>query len=1269
MKKTIILTLITLFTVIQIKAQNIVNEFWETDGQVNASVKINNKLYIGGDFSYVGPTTGSLVAYRNSTGAGISLPFNLSGKVNDIVKDNSGNIYIAGLFSINGNPAQSIVKITPNFLLDASFQFNFNNEISDLAINGTNLYVLGLFSTVNSQLRLSFASINLTTNQLSSFAPNPDGQALSLAVANGNLYVGGLFSIISGAGRNSFAVYNASNVLQSLNIPIRGSVKTIIVKDSLLFLGGTFDSIGGIYRKNVGSLNVNTSQVRNWKAHTLGTVNDMDINNNSLYLGGNFSQVGTSIRNNMASVHILTGIVETFDPGLDAAISNVKVNNGTIYVGGDFNFVGSDNRKYYAAISTSGISNLGTPLVNAKVEATYFVGDTVIVGGTFSSFGGRSVYNLAAFDYNTGSAVAWPISIDGTVTVLKQIGSKLLVGGDFYSVNQLFRRSLAIVDTVNGTPTSFDVECDGSINDVILAGTNLIIGGNFSNFGTSARNNLAMVNLGGTGVLQSWNPNLNGQVRRLLLNQTQLYAIGDFTQVGSTVKKRMASFELSNNFNLRNWSVVADSTIHVAIAVGSKIIVGGNFLNINGVSRSSIASLDTATAATGTLQIPLVGNVLALKEDNGLLYVGGDITTNTNKGFTCFTIFNAQEINFPVKVKIGSVNKIWPVDNRLVLSGSFTLSNSSGKSNFALVNLSVSSPTVQASAVSFSQVGAVSFRIHFNKGNGDKQLVLIKQGNAVDTIPVNGLSYIANSLFGSGDNIGGKYVVYNGVDTTVLITGLNTGSNYHVAVFTYNGFSSNTNYLNTNPARGNITTVVGYNPPTAAASNIIFSDVRVSQMVVKWTKGNGTKRYLVGHEAVAVSRIPSDSTQYLGRSDFGSGTDLGTSNFIVYDGVGDSVLVTNLKGGTTYYFSVFEYNGNGQFSRVLKTGSPVGNQQMLTVASEPTGGSSAVTFANTTVNSTQVNWLSGNGTSRVVVVREGSAVVSLPVDGDTYFTDNNFNGNSSYLSPNERIVYVGAGNQFTVSGLKASTTYHFALIEFNGSGYTSNYQSANFVRGNVTTKSTTILPLVATKNILFTKVSRDSIQCKWTKGDGQKRLVVIRKFQPVTSYPIQRAIYTGSSVYGMGDSLSDGSFILSYQNNDSITISNLQPNTKYYIAVFESNSSVPGPVYLSDSFAMAFITTQISVGFTKIMGENNLKIYPNPLSGEKLYIELKKPLTGNEIITITDIAGKIVYRNETGKNLIGEQHFQLDLGQFQKGQYLIQLMESDFIYSTTLLIN
>jgi hypothetical protein len=97
-----------------------------------------------------------------------------------------------------------------------------------------------------------------------------------------------------------------------------------------------------------------------------------------------------------------------------------------------------------------------------------------------------------------------------------------------------------------------------------------------------------------------------------------------------------------------------------------------------------------------------------------------------------------------------------------------------------------------------------------------------------------------------------------------------------------------------------------------------------------------------------------------------------------------------------------------------------------------------------------ISWGPGSGDGAIVVVREGTAVESDPVDGSEYVPDSVF-GNGPQIGTGNYVVYVGSASQVTVTGLFPDITYHVAVYEFAGSGTGSsgiNYLQASPARGN-----------------------------------------------------------------------------------------------------------------------------------------------------------------------------------------------------------------------------
>ncbi|MCG9879601.1 MAG: T9SS type A sorting domain-containing protein [Bacteroidia bacterium] len=1264
MKKNILLiSCLYLYSLLG-SAQSILNQFCETDGVVYSTLKMNNKVYIGGNFSYVGKTTGSLGAYNTSDLSAVNLPFSIGGTVNSIVRDAAGKIFIGGNFTHNGTQ-KNLLILNPDYSIASSPNITVNGTVNNLKISGDFLVISGSFSSVNGQTRTGMAAYNLNTNQLTSFAPNPDGPVNDFEVSGNNVWIGGSFGFIAGGVRNGLALVGLNNTLQSFNMPVNGVVNALEVKDSLVFIAGEFDSLGGVYRSNIASINTNTNSLRSWEITTDGKVNALAIIGTELYLGGAFYTLNTStFRIGYASANIFTGAISSMEVAFDAAIEKLEVQNGLMHVYGPFSNVGNTSKKYFAILNSNG-SYVASPIFNNKVNTSIAINNSIMVAGTFSSFGGLNQSNMAALDASTGDLLNWPIQVDGTVKKIIQSGNQILIGGEFLNINTVGRTGIALIDTLDGSPTSWDPRCNGSINVMELLGSTLILGGSFTEIGDSLRNNLASLDLNST-LVSSWNPNVNGVVNEITAMGQYLFVGGDFTQVGSNNRKFIASFNLANN-SLRNWNINLDSSVTSISAFGDKLVVSGLFNFVNSNPQNKVLITDTINGTLQSWNPQFIGEVNSTHTENNLIFLGGSLQTQNNNGLVVYNGSTGLEIEFPIKVEEGTIQSMVKFEDRIALGGNFLLGNNSNKRNFGIFTFNVSTPSIQTQSVNISNINAVSARINISKGNGDKRVVLVKQGSAVDTIPINGSAYNSNSNFGDGDNINGNIYVYGGSDTSFVLNNLSFSTNYHVAVFEYNGFASNTNYNTSNPARTNFTTSVAFLPPTNSASNITFADTRVSQTTIKWTKGNGEKRLVLIREGSAVNQVPADSTPYFDNSAYGSGSEIGTGNYVLYNGTGDSVIATNLKSGTTYHIAIFEYNGIDQLARIKTSNPALGNVSTLAKAPVPAVPTLGLTITNVSSDEISLSWTNGLGSNRIVIASENQAVSTLPTDGEIYFSDNFFNGNSSYISENERVVYVGSGNSVTVKGLNQLTKYYFAVFEYNGAQYTSSYLKTNFPTADTTTRTSVNAPVFPSKDIQFIDKGQDYLQLSWTKGSGEKRLVVVKNKLSAGKFPEQGKLYMANTVFGLGDSLADGSFVVSNGDDTTVIVTGLDANTNYYFAIYEYNESAFGGVYLTDSFAVA--SSRTAVGLKKLKGQT-VKIYPNPSNEGLVYIDLAQSVQTTDKIELFDIQGKVVktFNIENWVQLQSNQ-LQIDVKGLEKGIYTLRYLSSKSTTSVKLNLN
>src|SRR5690606_3672993 len=100
---------------------------------------------------------------------------------------------------------------------------------------------------------------------------------------------------------------------------------------------------------------------------------------------------------------------------------------------------------------------------------------------------------------------------------------------------------------------------------------------------------------------------------------------------------------------------------------------------------------------------------------------------------------------------------------------------------------------------------------------------------------------------------------------------------------------------------------------------------------------------------------------------------------------GTSVTIYNLDPNVTYYFSLFEYNGNN--GKIYMRPGSTGNE--LT-SSYPTMASSGSNFSNIDGDRLYHYFTGGNGEGRIVIAKKGSAVTSIPTDGETYSANQTF---------------------------------------------------------------------------------------------------------------------------------------------------------------------------------------------------------------------------------------------------------------------------------------
>jgi hypothetical protein len=207
--------------------------------------------------------------------------------------------------------------------------------------------------------------------------------------------------------------------------------------------------------------------------------------------------------------------------------------------------------------------------------------------------------------------------------------------------------------------------------------------------------------------------------------------------------------------------------------------------------------------------------------------------------------------------------------------------------------------------------------------------------------------------------------------------------------------------------------------PSTPASNFTSSNIMSASATIGWTRGNGTTGVLVVARASgAVNTDPTNGTTYTANAAFGSGTQIGTGNYVVYKGAGTSVGVTGLSPSTAYYFAVYEYNATGLMHNMAEL---TGNLTTSSGVVAPSVTTSAATAIGSTTATLNGNPTADNGnaiTSRGFVY---STTDATPTIGEAGVTLVILSGTTGAMST-------------ALASLGANTVYYFNAYAINGIG-------------------------------------------------------------------------------------------------------------------------------------------------------------------------------------------------------------------------------------------
>ena len=771
---------------------------------------------------------------------------------------------------------------------------------------------------------------------------------------------------------------------------------------------------------------------------------------------------------------------------------------------------------------------------------TFVVTETT--GGSFSITGltPATIYHVAVFEFNGTASNTFYLTdpakvLTGSVTTLSPPSTS---AGNFTFTNITGYNATVTFTAGNGVRRLVLAKAGSPVTDVPVNLVNYTANSSYPSAPALGASKIVYEGSGTTFTFNTLQP-----------NTTYHFAIFEYNGSSGPVYKQADPG--IGSFVTLGKPTVAPATITYSGIEGDRMNV--NYTTGNGFGRMVIAKqgspvdvfpsdLTTYTASTvfGTVASDIGGGNYVVQNNTA---IGG----NTSTSITSLSI--GQAYHFAIIEYNGTGTE------RIYMTGAQALTGN---------NSTLSAPTLQATNVTFSNITSNTLTVNWQNGNGNARIVLIRQGQTVQDLPVNLSNYSANSNFPSSPGIGTSKIVYDGTGSSVNITSIPPGE-YHVAIIEYNG-SSQPVYRTADPLTGIVN--VGSKPPVPA-SNLTFSNIQGNQMTLSFTPGNGLSRMIVAKAGSPVDAWPVDFAGYTASASFGSGANLGGGNFVVGSSNNSSFAVSGLVPNSIYHFAVVEFNGSGA-TALYQLPSIVATASNSTL-SAPTATTSSF-FANNIIgNRMQLTWTRGNGTGRLIIAKAGSPVDVVPADLSNPVGSTTFGSGTNYGAGNFA-VYEGTGDNVTLTNLEPGTTYHFAFFEYNGT--TGLVFLPNTIgRASFTTAPR---PSVAAKNLSVSSVNGDRFNLSFTEGNGTRRLVVLRKGGLVNELPVDLTTYTAGS-FGAGSLLANGNYVTSFGAlTTTFTVQGLEPNTQYGVAVFEVDGVNGNQRYMISGYINQLVTTAIT---------------------------------------------------------------------------------------------
>jgi len=384
-----------------------------------------------------------------------------------------------------------------------------------------------------------------------------------------------------------------------------------------------------------------------------GTVQGITRIGDTLYVGGVFTTVGPNTGGGVPVDRVSGAPRAPYGRVAGVVSAVVSDGGGGWFIGGHFTAVEGVARANLAHVLADGSVSPWNPSVvgvegfieaggferrAAGVSALALRGNTLYVGGRFSSVYGQERQNLAAIDVSTGSPSDWNPAVDDEVRCLILAGSTVYIGGEFRRVGDFERHYIAALSARTGAPTDWNPDAENRVRSIAIDGPTIYTGGDFIAIGGQPRTALAALDAA-SGEATSWDPRLGPArqslphydwiwpyVSALAVRRHTLYVGGWFDRVGPQGRSYFAAFDTRSG-ELTGFAPEPDSPPFALLPVGNTLYAGGDWYHVSGVAVPHVAAFDLTTERLASWNPKANAAAQALAADKTNVYVGGDFTS------------------------------------------------------------------------------------------------------------------------------------------------------------------------------------------------------------------------------------------------------------------------------------------------------------------------------------------------------------------------------------------------------------------------------------------------------------------------------------------------------------------------------------------------------------------------------------------------------------------------------------------------------------------